>query len=75
MIAAQQNTLVIGNHQYNANKLRVKLEEDVVFIMERIARYQQQAHPNPNSLAAYENMLESREMILKWLNKRVSLTE
>ena len=46
---------------------RVKVEQDIVFLTERIAAMQ--AHPQPNAMLIehYQSMLKSRESVLKWL--------
>ena len=49
------------------NNARVKVEQDITFLTERIAAMQ--AHPRPNAMLIehYQSMLRSRESVLKWL--------
>jgi hypothetical protein len=46
---------------------RVKVEQDIVFLTERIASMQAQAQPNTMLIEHYQSMLKSRESVLKWL--------
>ena len=46
---------------------RIKVEQDITFLTDRIAAMQ--AHPRPNEMLIehYQSMLKSRESVLKWL--------
>ena len=46
---------------------RVKVEQDIVFLTERIASMQAQPQPNTMLIEHYQSMLKSRESVLKWL--------
>lgn len=46
---------------------RIKVEQDIAFLTERIVAMQ--AHPRPNTMLIehYQSILKSRESVLKWL--------
>lgn len=46
---------------------RVKVEQDIEFLTDRIAAMRQQARPNVMLIEHYQAMLKSRESVLKWL--------
>ena len=75
MIKEVRGTLVIGNKTFKAHQLRMNLEKDIAFLKERIAQFRQKLIPNSTSLETYQDMLKSRETILEWLNKRVSMSD
>lgn len=47
--------------------VRIKVEEDIAFLMSQIAKLEQQARPNTIVLDTYQKMLNSRRAVLKWL--------
>lgn len=46
---------------------RIKIEQDIAFLTDRIACMRRQARPNPQMIAHYEAMLRGREAVLSWL--------
>lgn len=46
---------------------RIKVEQDIAFLSDRIAAMQQQSKPNTMLIEHYQSMLRSRESVLKWL--------
>lgn len=54
----------VTNPQGNA---RMKVEQDIAFLTDRIHFMKQQAHPNTQLIDHYQSMLKSRESVLKWL--------
>nr|WP_324259965.1 hypothetical protein [Cellvibrio fontiphilus] len=46
---------------------RIKVEQDISFLTDRIAAMKQQPRPNLLLIEHYESMLKSRESVLKWL--------
>lgn len=63
----QDNRLVINGAINPNNNVRIKVEQDIAFLADRIAAMQ--AHPRPNVMLIehYQSMLKSRESVLKWL--------
>ena len=56
-----------GDRLIQPGSARIKVEQDIAFLTERIAAMQ--AHPNSNTMLIehYQSMLKSRESVLKWL--------
>ena len=56
-----------GDRYTQPGSARIKVEQDIAFLTERIAAMQ--AHPSPNTMLIehYQSMLKSRESVLKWL--------
>lgn len=46
---------------------RIKVEQDIAFLTDRIAAMKLQARPNAMLIEHYQAMLKSRESVLKWL--------
>lgn len=46
---------------------RIKVEQDIAFLTDRITAMKSQARPNPMLIEHYQSMLKSRESVLKWL--------
>jgi len=63
----QDNRLVIDGALSPHGNARIKVEQDIAFLTDRIAAMQ--AHPRPNAMLIehYQSMLKSRESVLKWL--------
>jgi hypothetical protein len=63
----QDNRLVVGNSLSPHGNARIKVEQDIAFLTERISAME--AHPRPNAMLIehYQSMLKSRESVLKWL--------
>ncbi|HSC66387.1 MAG TPA: hypothetical protein VLC79_01755 [Cellvibrio sp.] len=63
----QENRLVENGSFSSHGNARIKVEQDIAFLTERIAAMQ--AHPRPNAMLIehYQSMLKSRESVLKWL--------
>ncbi len=63
----RDNRLLSGERTQQPGSARVKVEQDIAFLSERIAAMK--AHPNPNTMLIdhYQSMLSSRESVLKWL--------
>lgn len=61
------NRLVIDGALSPHGNARIKVEQDIAFLAERITAMQ--AHPRPNAMLIehYQSMLKSRESVLKWL--------
>ena len=51
----------------NQNHARIRVEQDIAFLTDRIRVMQ--AHPRPNHLLIehYQSILKSRESVLRWL--------
>lgn len=47
--------------------VRTKVEQDIAFLSERLNSMQQQLRPNKIILQTYQDMLNSRISVLKWL--------
>ncbi|MDR7088350.1 MULTISPECIES: hypothetical protein [Cellvibrio] len=63
----QDNRLVIDGALSPHGNARIKVEQDIAFLTDRINAMQ--AHPRPNTMLIehYQSMLKSRESVLKWL--------
>ena len=62
-------TLNIGNTELNSEEVARKVEEDIVFLSERLHLLEQQSKPNAVILQTYKDMLESRRAVLDWLRQ------
>lgn len=63
----QDNRLVVGGALSPHGNARIKVEQDIAFLTDRITAMR--AHPRPNTMLIehYQSMLKSRESVLKWL--------
>ncbi len=63
----QDNRLVVDGALSQPGNARVKVEQDIAFLSDRISAMQ--SHPRPNTMLIehYQSMLKSRESVLKWL--------
>ena len=63
----QDNRLVVEGALSQHGNARVKVEQDIAFLTDRITAMK--AHPRPNTMLIdhYQSMLKSRESVLKWL--------
>jgi hypothetical protein len=62
-------TLNIGKQAFNTQDVANKVQSDILFLESRIALLQQQPNPNPMVVQTYEQMLESRQAVLGWLQQ------
>lgn len=51
----------------DAAEVRLKVEQDIAFLSDRIALMKQQPKPNTHLIEHYETMLKSRRSVLNWL--------
>lgn len=61
------NRLAMNGALSQTGNARAKVEQDIVFLTERITAMQAQPHPNAMLIEHYQSMLKSRESVLKWL--------
>lgn len=63
----QDNRLVAEGALSQHGNARLKVEQDIAFLTDRITAMK--AHPRPNTMLIehYQSMLKSRESVLKWL--------
>ncbi len=63
----QDNRLVVDGALSQHGNARIKVEQDIAFLKDRISTMQ--SHPRPNTMLIehYQSMLKSRESVLKWL--------
>ncbi len=59
--------LNIGNEAFDSIEIAEKVQNDINFLLARIAHLQQQPNPNPVVLHTYQEMLESRQAVVNWL--------
>ncbi|HSX84611.1 MAG: hypothetical protein K0Q67_2715 [Cellvibrio sp.] len=61
------NRLVVDGALSQTGNARLKVEQDIAFLKDRITTMR--THPNPNTMLIehYQSMLKSRESVLKWL--------
>ena len=67
---SSNQSLSIGRHRINVQSISQKLTQDIAFLSERITRMVQQTTPNTVVLHTYRTMLESRQAVLDWLEKK-----
>ena len=53
--------------------MTAKVTEEIRFLKDRIERIKSQPAPNTTVLKTYQSMLESREVVLKWLHENSEL--
>ncbi|HSX50747.1 MAG TPA: hypothetical protein VLF09_07305 [Cellvibrio sp.] len=63
----QDNRMVAGDSFNPHGNARIKVEQDIAFLTERIATMKTQPRPNAMLIEHYQSMLKSRESVLKWL--------
>ena len=63
----QDNRPVVDGALNQHGNARIKVEQDISFLTDRITAMQ--SHPRPNTMLIehYQSMLKSRESVLKWL--------
>jgi hypothetical protein len=63
----QDNRLVVDGTLSAHGNARIKVEQDIAFLTDRINAMK--VHPRPNTMLIehYQSMLKSRESVLKWL--------
>lgn len=63
----QDNRLIRDGALSAHGNARIKVEQDIAFLTDRINAMK--AHPRPNTMLIehYQSMLKSRESVLKWL--------
>lgn len=55
------------NQSINTEAIRLKVEQDIAFLSDRIADLQSRPRPNRVVIDTYQTMLDSRLAVLKWL--------
>lgn len=61
-------TLVIGDQRVKITAIVQKLQDEIYLLHHRIASLKQQLAPNSGALMVYEDLLENRVCVLRWLN-------
>lgn len=58
-------------HPYQADNLAVieKVQQDILFLTDRIERIKKLQTPNSSVLKTYITMLQSREAVLRWMEE------
>lgn len=59
--------LVENGKLKDAAGVRLKVEQDIAFLTDRISLMQQHPRPNLQLIEHYESMLKSRRSVLAWL--------
>lgn len=59
--------LVENGRLKDAAEVRLKVEQDIAFLADRIALMQQHPRPNTQLIEHYETILKSRRSVLNWL--------
>lgn len=67
MTAEHNNNILIARRALDTLAVRTKVEEDIAFLTTRITTLENHSRPNPLALDTYQNMLNSRIAVLKWL--------
>ncbi len=62
-----QDKRVAGDTMSPHSNARIKVEQDIAFLTDRIAAMKNQPRPNTMLIEHYQSMLKSRESVLKWL--------
>ena len=63
----QEHRPVIDGTLSPHGNARIKVEQDIAFLTDRIAAMEAYPHPNVMLIEHYQSMLKSRESVLKWL--------
>lgn len=66
-MTAEHNNIQIARRALDTLAVRAKVEEDIAFLTTRITTLANHSRPNPLVLDTYQNMLNSRIAVLKWL--------
>lgn len=67
--------LSIGETLVNSEEVARKVELDIAFLTDRLARMEQQRSPNPVIIQTYKDMLDSRYAVLHWLRQDHTTTD
>ena len=67
MIADHHNNMPAARRTLDTLAVRNKVEEDITFLQMRISMLEKHSRPNRIVLDTYQNMLNSRIAVLKWL--------
>lgn len=59
--------LVVGGQLADAANVRLKVRQDIAFLLDRIDSLESRPRPNQLVIDTYRTMLESRQAVLKWL--------
>lgn len=62
-----ESRLVIDGTFNAQSNARIKVEQDIAFLTDRITAMKAHPHPNAMLIEHYQSMLKSRESVLKWL--------
>ncbi len=62
-------SLVIGDKRIKVDSIAKKVEQDILFLQDRILVIKNQKMPNTVILKTYEEMLASRLSVLNWLKE------
>lgn len=63
----QDNRLVVDGTLSPHGNARIKVEQDIAFLTDRIDAMKEHPRPNTMLIEHYQSMLKSRESVLKWL--------
>lgn len=67
MIAEHDHNSLLIARTPDTSAVRNKVEDDIAFLTARIQRIESHPHPNPIVLKTYQELLNSRIAVLKWL--------
>jgi hypothetical protein len=62
-------SLVIGDQHIKVDAITKKIEQDILFLQDKIAAIEKQTTPNTIILKVYQEMLTSRVSVLSWLKE------
>lgn len=63
----QDNRLVVNGTLSPHGNARIKVEQDIAFLTDRIVAMESHPRPNLMLIGHYQSMLKSRQSVLKWL--------
>jgi hypothetical protein len=63
----QENRLMPDSELSPHGNARIKVEQDIAFLTDRITAMKANSRPNTMLIEHYESMLKSRESVHKWL--------
>lgn len=65
--SVQRSRLLENGGLKDAAEARLKVEQDIAFLVDRIAAMKNQPKPNVQLIEHYDAMLKSRRSVLSWL--------
>ncbi len=65
--ADEEPCIVIGRNKVQVSAVHSKIIQDIAFLEDRITQIKKSSSPNSMMLKTYQDMLNSRQSVLAWL--------